>query len=102
MTNVRFGITDIEARRINVRFTPKSGHRRVRLPCPLCATCGHKRSLVVRLDYVFEPTHVLCADCPESVCSDERRCLLPKPMSARRSGRPLPPLQQIRRSRTLL
>src|SRR6266581_3130528 len=63
------------------------------------ATFGHTRYLVVRLDYVFEPTHVLCADCPKSVCSDERRCLLPKPMSARRSGRPLPPFRQIRRWR---
>jgi hypothetical protein len=52
--------------------------------CPL-AIFGHTRFLVVRgLDYAFEPTHVPCADYPESVCSDERR-LLPKPMSARRS-----------------
>jgi hypothetical protein len=65
------------------------------------ATSGHTRSSVVRLDYV-EPTHVLCADSPKSVCSDERRCLLPKPMNARRCGRPLPPLQQIRRWRTHL
>ena len=36
--DVRFGsITDIEARRADVRFTPKSGHCRATLGCPLCA-----------------------------------------------------------------
>src|SRR5262249_62103838 len=40
--NVRFGSkADITALVINVRFTPKSGHRIARLTCPLCANSGH-------------------------------------------------------------
>jgi len=36
--NVRFGSkADIEARPINVRFTPESGHRNSVVECPLCA-----------------------------------------------------------------
>ena len=50
-------------------------------------SCGSIRSSSPRTCYALTP---------ESVCSDERRCLLPKPMSTRRSERPSPPLQQIR------
>ena len=40
--NVRFGSkADIAAPPINVRFTPKSGHRLARAPCPLCAKSGN-------------------------------------------------------------
>src|SRR6516225_2990366 len=40
--NVRFGSkADIGAPPINVRFTPKSGHRNSLTGCPLCATSGH-------------------------------------------------------------
>src|SRR5262249_61765764 len=39
--NVRFGSkADIAALPINVRYTPESGHRRVRVPRPLCAKSG--------------------------------------------------------------
>src|SRR5690242_4135889 len=47
---------------------------------PALLPLSDTRYLVVRLDYVFELTHLACAACPESVCSDERRYLLPKPM----------------------
>jgi hypothetical protein len=42
--NVRFGSkADIGLALIDVRFTPKSGHRSVQLRCPLCAMCGRLR-----------------------------------------------------------
>ena len=42
MANVRFGSkADIEARPLDVRFTPKSGHCLARLECPLCANRRH-------------------------------------------------------------
>ena len=41
----------------HVRFAPESRHRSARWQCLLCATFGHTRSLIVRLDYV-EPTHI--------------------------------------------
>jgi hypothetical protein len=34
--------TDIPDHSTDVRFTPKSGHRSVRLGCPLCANSGHQ------------------------------------------------------------
>jgi hypothetical protein len=34
-------LADIEGRPTNVRFTPKSGHRKTLLGCPLCAKSGH-------------------------------------------------------------
>ena len=38
VAHVRFGsLADIEARPINVRFTPESGHRNSVVECPLCA-----------------------------------------------------------------
>jgi hypothetical protein len=41
-THVRFGSkADIATRRLNVRFTPKSGHCLSALGCPLCAKSGH-------------------------------------------------------------
>ena len=40
--NVCFGSkADIGARPVNVRFTPKSGHRNSAAECPLCAKSGH-------------------------------------------------------------
>jgi len=40
--NVRFGSkADIGGHQINVRFTPKSGHRFRMLGCPLCAKNRH-------------------------------------------------------------
>jgi hypothetical protein len=40
--NVRFGSkADIASGSRHVRFTPKSGHRWVRLGCPLCAKSRH-------------------------------------------------------------
>src|SRR5215467_11973835 len=36
---------DIEASPPDVRFTPKSGHRRARFSCPLCAKSGHSAVL---------------------------------------------------------
>src|SRR5262249_25771635 len=39
--NVRFGSkADIRSKKIDVRFTPKSGHRLSVLECPLCAKSG--------------------------------------------------------------
>src|ERR1051325_5493232 len=41
-SDVRFGSkADIEARLPDVRFTPESGHRSVRVACPLNAKSGH-------------------------------------------------------------
>jgi len=40
--NVRFGSkADIGGPPIDVRFTPKSGHRNSVTECPLCAKSGH-------------------------------------------------------------
>jgi len=42
VANVRFGSkADITARRCDVRFTPKSGHRNSAAQCPLCARSRH-------------------------------------------------------------
>ena len=47
VTHIRFGSkADIGAGSGNVRFTPKSGHHRVRLECPLCAKSGHEGDLL--------------------------------------------------------
>ena len=41
--NVRFGSkADIGTDRLNVRFTPKSGHWNPVVECPLCAKSGHQ------------------------------------------------------------
>jgi hypothetical protein len=46
--NVRFGSkADMTPRNLDVRFTPKSGHRLSVLACPLCAKRGHQ-------DYSFD------------------------------------------------
>jgi hypothetical protein len=43
MPDFRIGsYADIEVLRPDVRFTPKSGHRLARSPCPLCAKSGHQ------------------------------------------------------------
>ena len=40
-TDVRFGSkADVTLLNFDVRFTPKSGHCRARLGCPLCAKSG--------------------------------------------------------------
>jgi hypothetical protein len=40
--DVRFGSeADIASPRYDVRFTPKSGHCRPTVECPLCAKSGH-------------------------------------------------------------
>jgi len=42
--DVRFGLkADIAALQIDVRFTPKSGHRSARRQCPLCAKMRHEQ-----------------------------------------------------------
>ena len=42
MSHVAIGsVTDIAPPRINVRFTPESGHWLSALECPLCAKSGH-------------------------------------------------------------
>ena len=42
LRDFRFGsIAEIRRRPINVRFTPKSGHRNSVVECPLCAKSGH-------------------------------------------------------------
>jgi hypothetical protein len=38
--------TDIEAHSLDVRFTPKSGHGRAALGCPLCASKRHEVTYV--------------------------------------------------------
>jgi hypothetical protein len=49
--NVRFGSkADIALGPCHVRFSPESGHHSARWRCLLCATFGHTRSFVVRLD----------------------------------------------------
>ena len=41
--NVRFGsITDIERCKVDVRFTPESGHRNAVVECLLCAKSRHR------------------------------------------------------------
>ena len=41
--NVRFGSkADIGLSPVDVRFTPRSGHCRTTLGCPLCAISGHR------------------------------------------------------------
>jgi hypothetical protein len=45
LSNVCFGSeADIEAHQTHVRFTPKSGHCRTTLGCPLWVNSGHRRS----------------------------------------------------------
>jgi hypothetical protein len=45
--DVRFGSkADVTLLNFNVRFTPKSGHRRVTVGCPLCATSGHRTAFL--------------------------------------------------------
>jgi hypothetical protein len=45
--NVRFGSkADIGLASIDVRFTPKSGHRLTEFECPLCATSGRRATRV--------------------------------------------------------
>ena len=42
INDVRFGSkADIARCQADVRFTPKSRHRRALSPCPLCAKSGH-------------------------------------------------------------
>jgi hypothetical protein len=42
-------VADIEAPLIDVRFTPKSGHCRATVRCPLCAISGHMRRSKISL-----------------------------------------------------
>jgi hypothetical protein len=37
-------LADIEDQSGDVRFTPKSGHRSMRIECPLCAKSGREQS----------------------------------------------------------
>jgi hypothetical protein len=41
----------------NVRYSPKGRHRRVRVPCPLCANSGHERGLFDQLVGAAEQRH---------------------------------------------
>ena len=48
--DARFGsLADISGVLIDVRFTPESGHRRTRPPCPPCATSGHQTNSIDHL-----------------------------------------------------
>jgi hypothetical protein len=56
LANVRFGsLADIGDRKIDVRFTPKSGHRQLPLSCPLCAKGRHMQLQCSKLALIRSP-----------------------------------------------